>query len=434
MKINLLISKIQILKDRFFLFSLFVVLSCFAADCLTAQQLHQPEGHWRWRKNPDMYVIFGAPNGLLFNKIPTQDIQNELADHEKILTKNINPGNLDSNIGLAAITLGFQDRNLANTEDVFTTRTEWVTGDFANQNQMAFFPSTAGTNFSQAINHLYLIKDDPAQLLNHFVQMENFWQQNPLPIARPIPLASYNSIIQLIQNYQLNPPNQNTVMRLHHSEQRIMAYLSENIFYFHNNNPMNPRIIAFVDSIIQRGGYGGHNDRLKLIILHIHSTRDPCETCNNSLSLFSHYMNHIIGNNFPGQNIDFRLIVSSRRSHKKSRYQEGGDSSYHKRIIIDLGNIAPMPNSLLNVAGGVERIKKIINQNNRNVVLNNNYPGYALPLTIMSPNFQQQIQQAIANMPAQNTFPANIQLPPIRYFQTIISDEAELQIPYSVLP
>ena len=129
----------------------------------------------------------------------------------------------------------------------------------------------------------------------HICNLVNGFGNRAPPILN---LQSYNRLVEAVG------PDAGNARAFHHSEQRILAYLSQ------RNDHELPRIIDEINRIRHASGYPDANS-IKAVILHVHSTRDPCANCNKTLSLFSHYARQIVGHHF--HHASFLLTVSSRR-------------------------------------------------------------------------------------------------------------------------
>jgi hypothetical protein len=305
------------------LFIKFIFFYCSIFDCFS--QENQPEDHWRWRHNIDINVRVGDQ---LYGPIPVQKIHENLKNVEQNMTTNItNHLCLGSNMATAAITVVYEDNNR-----VLKLRNRWVSLNQDHMNQIYYFPSNASTNTNIALTPTVKFA---GPLGGHFERMLNHWPTN-LALANII--AGYQNLRNLITHYLSDPPAYQR--QFNHSEQRIMDYLSRPLIP--NNQP---RLINMINNM------GINLNSIKLIIVHIHSALDPCDNCSKSLSLFSHYMNHIIRQNWPDAR--FLITVSSRRSDGNSRHQEGYDNLYNSRIIIDVANFNPPPPALAPVHNAI---------------------------------------------------------------------------------
>ena len=240
----------------------FIFFYCSIFECFSQQ--NQPEDHWRWRHNLDINV---RAENQLYGPIPVQRIHENLKNAEQNLTTNITGHPyLGSNMATAAITVVYEGINRT-----LRLRNRWISLNQDHMNQIYYFPSNANAETNIAITPTVRFAEP---LAAHFGRMLNNWLTH-LPLNNII--AGYQGLRNLIQNYLNN--TQAYQRQLHHSEQRIMDYLSRPLVP-HNQL----RLINMINNM------GIDPPSIKLIIVHIHSALDPCDNCSKSLSLFSHYM------------------------------------------------------------------------------------------------------------------------------------------------
>ena len=125
-----------------------------------------------------------------------------------------------------------------------------------------------------------------------------------------------------------------------HSEQKLIHYLWSLI----PGPPPNIRTIQNqIQRILEERGLGAdHINRIKLVILHVHSYRDPCLRCRLALSLFALKAQAELQTLLGHVNCRFIVTVSSRMEHDNTRSSVGHGFRYDHPIPIDMGALGAL--------------------------------------------------------------------------------------------
>ena len=297
--------------------TLLAIFICFSAPCFSAElpRIAQEEERWRWRESLDIYIHSGHN---YYGPVPAQRIHADMGKQEEHLTRFLNKTYASTtNIVVASITVVVQTANNA-----LASITDWIRAP-SDPAQILFFPSTATATLRNGaqtgVQYMAATSPDNEDLKGYL----NGELLASIPDHNFLPNGNYDALVTAINT----PVTVTFSTAIQHSEQKLMYYLSQDEGAGNN-------FMLNVQRILTTAGWPEQPARIRAIVLHVHSNRDPCNNCGKTLSFFPHYITNNI------YNVPTFLTVSSRKTYDSSRSTKSHDTNYRGHIIMDIPALA----------------------------------------------------------------------------------------------